>query len=187
MRLWISSQGSWPSFHLGQGCIESSGKAEQNPWSSSKLMISDIPMPLVSSGVENGNLRELALARMKDFGAECRDVRYREVGVSQLLLFGTRELTISFTRFTTASVRNRLNCSAGIMPQMADGKPSSLMKIPRRISWLVCSDSESALRMGHSERSWWEWMGDVRWSGSCMSMVLPLQSTRGIRRSSSIR
>lgn len=43
---------------------------------------SDIPMPLVSSGVENGNLRELALARMKDFGAECRDVRYREVGVS---------------------------------------------------------------------------------------------------------
>ena len=46
------------------------------------LMSSDIPMPLVSSGVENGNLRELALARMKDFGAECRDVRYREVGVS---------------------------------------------------------------------------------------------------------
>jgi elongator complex protein 3 len=45
---------------------------------------SDIPMPLVSSGVENGNLRELALARMKDFGAECRDVRYREVGVSQI-------------------------------------------------------------------------------------------------------
>lgn len=46
---------------------------------------SDIPMPLVSSGVENGNLRELALARMKDFGAECRDVRYREVGVSHLM------------------------------------------------------------------------------------------------------
>jgi elongator complex protein 3 len=41
-------------------------------------------MPLVSSGVENGNLRELALARMKDFGAECRDVRYREVGVCLL-------------------------------------------------------------------------------------------------------
>lgn len=28
----------------------------------------DIPMPLVSSGVEHGNLRELALARMKDMG-----------------------------------------------------------------------------------------------------------------------
>lgn len=38
-------------------------------------------MPLVSSGVENGNLRQLALDRMKDFGADCRDVRYREVGV----------------------------------------------------------------------------------------------------------
>jgi elongator complex protein 3 len=45
----------------------------------------DIPLPLVTSGCENsGNLRELALARMKDFGAECRDVRYREVGVRLL-------------------------------------------------------------------------------------------------------
>jgi elongator complex protein 3 len=55
-------------------------------WTTSELTRSDIPMPLVLSGVENGNLRELALARMKDFGAECRDVRYREVGVSQLIL-----------------------------------------------------------------------------------------------------
>lgn len=44
----------------------------------------DIPLPLVTSGCENsGNLRELALNRMKDFGAECRDVRFREVGVSR--------------------------------------------------------------------------------------------------------
>lgn len=41
-------------------------------------------MPLVSSGVENGNLRELALARMRDFGAECRDVRFREVGLHEI-------------------------------------------------------------------------------------------------------
>lgn len=48
---------------------------------------SDIPLPLVSSGCENsGNLRELALQRMKDFGAECRDVRFREVGVCYFLL-----------------------------------------------------------------------------------------------------
>lgn len=32
----------------------------------------DIPMPLVSSGVEHGNLRELALTRMKDMGTEVR-------------------------------------------------------------------------------------------------------------------
>lgn len=30
----------------------------------------DIPMPLVSSGVEHGNLRELAFARMKDLGIQ---------------------------------------------------------------------------------------------------------------------
>ena len=32
----------------------------------------DIPMPLVSSGVEHGNLRELALARMKDLGTKVK-------------------------------------------------------------------------------------------------------------------
>ncbi|POS81853.1 histone acetyltransferase ELP3, partial [Erysiphe pulchra] len=32
----------------------------------------------------NGNLRELALARMKDFGTSCRDVRTREVGVNEV-------------------------------------------------------------------------------------------------------
>lgn len=30
-------------------------------------------MPLVTSGVEHGNLRELALARMKDLGTEVSD------------------------------------------------------------------------------------------------------------------
>lgn len=38
-------------------------------------------MPLVTSGVEYGNLRELALNRMRDFGTTCRDVRTREVGI----------------------------------------------------------------------------------------------------------
>lgn len=41
-------------------------------------------MPLVSSGVEHGNLRELALARMKDLGTHCRDVRTREVGIQEI-------------------------------------------------------------------------------------------------------
>lgn len=50
-----------------------------------RTFIRDIPLPLVTSGCENsGNLRELALNRMKDFGAECRDVRFREVGVRTL-------------------------------------------------------------------------------------------------------
>ncbi len=41
-------------------------------------------MPLVTSGVEHGNLRELALARMKDLGTQCRDVRTREVGIQEI-------------------------------------------------------------------------------------------------------
>ena len=35
-----------------------------------ELFCRDIPMPLVTSGVEHGNLRELALARMNDFGTK---------------------------------------------------------------------------------------------------------------------
>ena len=62
----------------------------------------DIPMPLVSSGVEKGNLRELALARMGDLGLHCRDVRTREAGIqdihhkvcSLLVIFGTFALDL---------------------------------------------------------------------------------------------
>lgn len=66
-------------------CFETSCLSPFNPYVCLCLPPhSDIPMPLVSSGVENGNLRELAMARMKDFGAECRDVRAREVGVHEI-------------------------------------------------------------------------------------------------------
>ncbi|KAK3366244.1 putative histone acetyltransferase [Lasiosphaeria ovina] len=54
------------------------------PWTRIYRVQRDIPMPLVTSGVENGNLRELSLARMKDFGTTCRDVRTREVGVNEV-------------------------------------------------------------------------------------------------------
>lgn len=54
------------------------------PWTRIYRVQRDIPMPLVTLGVENGNLRELALARMKDFGTQCRDVRTREVGIQEV-------------------------------------------------------------------------------------------------------
>ena len=54
------------------------------PWTRIYRVQRDIPMPLVTSGVENGNLRELALSRMKDFGTICRDVRTREVGINEV-------------------------------------------------------------------------------------------------------
>ncbi|CAH1984904.1 unnamed protein product [Acanthoscelides obtectus] len=54
------------------------------PWTRVYRVQRDIPMPLVSSGVEHGNLRELALARMKDLGLKCRDIRTREVGITEI-------------------------------------------------------------------------------------------------------
>ncbi|XP_034945270.1 elongator complex protein 3 [Chelonus insularis] len=54
------------------------------PWTRVYRVQRDIPMPLVSSGVEHGNLRELALARMKEFRMTCRDVRTREVGIQEI-------------------------------------------------------------------------------------------------------
>lgn len=41
-------------------------------------------MPLVTSGVDHGNLRELALDRMAELDLQCRDVRTREVGIKQI-------------------------------------------------------------------------------------------------------
>ena len=54
------------------------------PWVRVYRIQRDIPMPLVSSGVDNGNLRELALAKMRDLNLPCRDVRTREVGIKEV-------------------------------------------------------------------------------------------------------
>ena len=54
------------------------------PWTRVYRVQRDIPMPLVSSGVEHGNIRELALARIAEYGTKCRDVRTREVGIQEI-------------------------------------------------------------------------------------------------------
>lgn len=54
------------------------------PWTRVYRIQRDIPMPLVTSGVEHGNLRELALARQRDLGLACRDVRTREAGIRDI-------------------------------------------------------------------------------------------------------
>lgn len=54
------------------------------PWVRVYRIQRDIPMPLVTSGVEKGNLRELALARMARLGLQCRDVRTRECGIQEI-------------------------------------------------------------------------------------------------------
>ena len=65
----------------------------------------DIPMPLVSSGVEHGNLRELALARMKDLGTKCRDVRTREVGIQEI-----HNKVWSLTKFSIVCSQKKNHC-----------------------------------------------------------------------------
>ena len=54
------------------------------PWTRLYRIQRDIPMPLVSSGVEHGNLRELALQKMRDWDLPCWDIRSREVGMKQI-------------------------------------------------------------------------------------------------------
>ncbi|KAK8692998.1 hypothetical protein V6N13_070598 [Hibiscus sabdariffa] len=54
------------------------------PWTRVYRVQRDIPMPLVTSGVEKGNLCELALARMDDLGLKCWDVRTREAGIQDI-------------------------------------------------------------------------------------------------------
>ncbi|OAG31077.1 elongator complex protein 3 [Nematocida displodere] len=54
------------------------------PWIRIYRVQRDIPMTLVSSGVEHGNVREIVLSRMKEQGLKCRDVRTREVGINNI-------------------------------------------------------------------------------------------------------
>ncbi|KAA6398759.1 MAG: putative Elongator complex protein 3 [Streblomastix strix] len=54
------------------------------PWVRIYRIQRDIPMPLVTSGVESGNLREKVINRMHDYGLKCRDIRTREVGVAEI-------------------------------------------------------------------------------------------------------
>ncbi|KAI5189901.1 elongator complex protein 3 [Nematocida minor] len=54
------------------------------PWIRIYRVQRDIPMTLVSSGVEHGNIREIVLDRLKEQGLSCRDIRTREVGINNI-------------------------------------------------------------------------------------------------------
>ncbi|KAK4486130.1 hypothetical protein RD792_008798 [Penstemon davidsonii] len=56
------------------------------PWTRVYRVQRDIPMPLVTSGVEKGNLRELALARMDDLGLKCRDDIHHKIKPEEVQL-----------------------------------------------------------------------------------------------------
>lgn len=69
------------------------------PWTRVYRVQRDIPMPLVTSGVEKGNLRELALARMEDLGLKCRDVRTREAGIQVIIVQSRSRLGILCNKY----------------------------------------------------------------------------------------
>lgn len=56
------------------------------PWVRVYRIQRDIPMPLVTSGVEKGNVREIAMERVRDMGVRCKDIRWREVGIRHIHL-----------------------------------------------------------------------------------------------------
>ena len=54
------------------------------PWVRVFRVQRDVPMTLVSAGVDYGNLRTLAMNRLLERGGKCRDVRAREVGITEI-------------------------------------------------------------------------------------------------------
>ena len=123
-------------------------------------------MPLVTSGVEHGNLRELALQRMRDLGTECRDVRTREVGIQDihhkvqpdqvkncdehvelmLILYRHTFETTKITKQTFIFLKKRLNSSDATTLQMVAGKPFYLTKTRDKTSLSASCVSANPLR-----------------------------------------
>ena len=54
------------------------------PWVRVFRVQRDVPMNLVTAGVENGDLRTRAMERLQERNGRCRDVRAREVGITEI-------------------------------------------------------------------------------------------------------
>ncbi|KAM2699492.1 hypothetical protein EV1_038361 [Malus domestica] len=83
------------------------------PWTRVYRVQQDIPMPLVTSGVEKGNLRELAFAWMEDLGLKCRE-------------------RLEFRTYITKLGQTKWSLFVVIIWQMKDGKHFFHMKILAR-------------------------------------------------------
>jgi elongator complex protein 3 len=114
------------------------------PWTRVYRIQRDIPMPLVTAGVEHGNLRELALARMRDLDLPCRDVRTRECGIRcvvplELLQSGCGPLR-SPTDFTGRCFLSALlRCHRGVQghPPPSPPRPGRAHSPRLRCEWRV--------------------------------------------------
>ncbi|KAM2166665.1 hypothetical protein ACFX1R_040641 [Malus domestica] len=83
------------------------------PWTRVYRVQQDIPMPLVTSGVEKGNLRGLAFAWMEDLGLKCRE-------------------RLEFRTYITKLGQTKWSLFVVIIWQMKDGKHFFHMKILAR-------------------------------------------------------
>jgi len=54
------------------------------PWVRVMRVQRDIPSSFIVAGVKKGNIRELAMRRLKERGGRCREIRCREIGLLQL-------------------------------------------------------------------------------------------------------
>ena len=61
------------------------------PWVRIMRVHREFPVHLIQAGVKSGNLRELALARLRERGKRCRCIRCREIGHRTLKEVITRE------------------------------------------------------------------------------------------------
>jgi len=166
------------------------------PWTRIYRVQRDIPMPLVSSGVENGNLRELALQRMRDFGLACRDIRNREVGlheihhkvrVSQGRSDSAHPPPLELTRsLVTPRSLTSSNLSGAITSLTAGGRRSCRTRTRSGISSSASFACASAPRRAHSGRSSSR-TARARWSASCTSTAPRYRCTPGTRPCSSTR
>jgi elongator complex protein 3 len=59
-------------------------KALMPKWARIQRIQRDIPVQLIEAGVDKSHLRELAKARLREEGRECRCIRCREVGLNRV-------------------------------------------------------------------------------------------------------
>lgn len=204
---------SMPAASCGRPCMPGRGARERRrarqvarvvalvpPWVRIYRIQRDIPMPLVTSGVEKGNLRELALARMGQLGLRCRDVRTREAGIQarcpararaarpgrpppRLLCPEARRAARRPRRparagrtCTAASRRRRSSSCGGTTPPMAGGRRSSRTRTRGRTSWsasCACAGCRAAPQTGSRSSG-----AAARSCASCMCTAPPWPCTR---------
>ncbi|TNJ29826.1 Histone acetyltransferase Elp3 [Giardia muris] len=73
------------------------------PWVRIYRIMRDIPLPLITSGVEVSNLRELALIEAATMGIQSQEIRQREAGIVELINTSLHQKGTNVTRDSSSS------------------------------------------------------------------------------------